>query len=143
MAESAIPADIAKLSFEDALTELEEIVRSLESGKGKLDEAIKSYERGAALKRHCERKLRRGAGQDRENRLGRRRRGQERTREYRLRWRTAVGRTERSHDRVRRLAGDRCSIALLPMRDGARGPRVRGDALFDAGRRQAAAARSW
>jgi exodeoxyribonuclease VII small subunit len=57
MAESAIPADIAKLSFEDALKELEEIVRSLESGKGKLDEAIKSYERGAALKRHCEKKL--------------------------------------------------------------------------------------
>lgn len=57
MAEQAIPSDITKLSFEDALKELEEIVRSLESGKGKLDEAIKSYERGAALKRHCERKL--------------------------------------------------------------------------------------
>jgi len=54
---SDVPTDIAKLSFEDALKELEEIVRALESGKGKLDEAIKSYERGVALKRHCERKL--------------------------------------------------------------------------------------
>ena len=49
--------DIAKLSFEDALKELEEIVRGLESGKGKLDDAIAAYERGSALKRHCERKL--------------------------------------------------------------------------------------
>ena len=52
-----IPADIAKLSFEDALKELEEIVRTLEQGKGKLDESVTAYERGAALKRHCEAKL--------------------------------------------------------------------------------------
>jgi len=58
MPDPAIPADIAKLGFEDALQQLEEIVRGLESGKGKLDEAIKSYERGAFLKRHCEGKLR-------------------------------------------------------------------------------------
>jgi exodeoxyribonuclease VII small subunit len=57
MAENATTSDIAKLSFEDALKELEDIVRTLESGKGKLDEAIRSYERGAALKQHCERKL--------------------------------------------------------------------------------------
>ncbi|MBI3709010.1 MAG: exodeoxyribonuclease VII small subunit [Proteobacteria bacterium] len=57
MAESSVPADIAKLNFEDALKELEAIVNALEGGKGKLDDAIKSYERGAALKRHCERKL--------------------------------------------------------------------------------------
>jgi exodeoxyribonuclease VII small subunit len=49
--------DIAKLGFEDALKELEEIVRQLETGKGKLEDAIKSYERGAALKSHCEKKL--------------------------------------------------------------------------------------
>lgn len=54
----AIPADIAALSFEDALAELERIVRQLEEGRGKLDEAIASYERGTALKRHCETKLR-------------------------------------------------------------------------------------
>lgn len=57
MAETSIPPDVAKLGFEDALKELEEIVRDLEGGKGKLDDAIKSYERGAALKRHCESKL--------------------------------------------------------------------------------------
>jgi exodeoxyribonuclease VII small subunit len=50
-------ADIAKLSFEDALKELEEIVRTLEQGKGKLDESVTAYERGAALKKHCETKL--------------------------------------------------------------------------------------
>ena len=53
-----IPADIAALGFEEALTELEGIVRRLESGSGKLDEAIAAYERGALLKLHCEAKLR-------------------------------------------------------------------------------------
>lgn len=57
MADKAIPSDIRKMSFEDALEELEEIVSTLEEGEGGLDEAIKSYERGAALKRHCENKL--------------------------------------------------------------------------------------
>ena len=52
-----IPQDIAKLGFEDALKELEDIVRALESGDGKLDDAIASYERGVALKKHCEGKL--------------------------------------------------------------------------------------
>lgn len=51
-------ADIAKMSFEDALEELETIVRDLESGSRKLDDAIDAYERGAALKKHCEEKLR-------------------------------------------------------------------------------------
>ncbi len=55
MAES--PADIAGLSFEEALSELERIVRQLEEGKGRLDEAIDAYSRGMLLKRHCERKL--------------------------------------------------------------------------------------
>ena len=58
MAEPSVPPDIAKLSFEEALAELEQIVRRLEGGAGKLDEAIQSYERGALLKRHCEAKLR-------------------------------------------------------------------------------------
>jgi exodeoxyribonuclease VII small subunit len=57
MTDPQIPADIARLGFEDALKELEEIVRALEQGKGKLEDAIRSYERGAALKAHCERKL--------------------------------------------------------------------------------------
>ncbi|HEV7372814.1 exodeoxyribonuclease VII small subunit [Arenibaculum sp.] len=58
MVDSAIPPDIAAMSFEDALAELERIVRQLEEGRAKLDEAISSYERGTALKRHCEAKLR-------------------------------------------------------------------------------------
>ncbi|MGB0571602.1 MAG: exodeoxyribonuclease VII small subunit [Alphaproteobacteria bacterium] len=53
-----IPADIAKMSFEDALAQLEEIVRNLEGGDSALDGAIAAYERGAALKSHCESKLR-------------------------------------------------------------------------------------
>ncbi|MFP6740921.1 MAG: exodeoxyribonuclease VII small subunit [Alphaproteobacteria bacterium] len=57
MAKTELPADIKKLSFEDALAQLEEIVGELETGQGKLDEAIQSYERGALLKRHCEDKL--------------------------------------------------------------------------------------
>jgi exodeoxyribonuclease VII small subunit len=57
MAKTELPADIKKLSFEDALEQLEEIVGELETGQGKLDEAIQSYERGALLKRHCEDKL--------------------------------------------------------------------------------------
>jgi exodeoxyribonuclease VII small subunit len=51
------PVDVASLSFEDALRELETIVQDLERGQVKLDEAISRYERGALLKRHCEAKL--------------------------------------------------------------------------------------
>jgi len=54
----SLPPDIAKLSFEEALAELEKLVRQLEEGKAKLDDAIGAYERGALLKRHCESKLR-------------------------------------------------------------------------------------
>ncbi len=57
MSDPTIPADIAAMSFEDALAELEQIVRRLEGGQVRLDDAIQSYERGAQLKRHCERKL--------------------------------------------------------------------------------------
>lgn len=54
---TAKQADVASLSFEEALAELEQIVRGLEAGKVKLDEAVGAYERGAQLKRHCEAKL--------------------------------------------------------------------------------------
>lgn len=50
--------EVESLSFEDALSELERIVRNLEEGRARLDEAIESYERGMLLKRHCETKLR-------------------------------------------------------------------------------------
>lgn len=45
------------LSFEDALQELETIVRKLETGEAALEESIESYERGISLKNHCEKKL--------------------------------------------------------------------------------------
>jgi exodeoxyribonuclease VII small subunit len=57
MPDSTLPPEIAAMSFEEALAELEQIVKRLEEGKGKLDEAITSYERGAQLKQHCESKL--------------------------------------------------------------------------------------
>jgi exodeoxyribonuclease VII small subunit len=49
--------DIENLSFEAALAELEQIVRSLEQGQAPLDESIELYQRGDKLKRHCEARL--------------------------------------------------------------------------------------
>lgn len=48
---------VKKLSFEEALEELEHIVRRLEEGKVPLEEAIQAYERGASLRQHCEGRL--------------------------------------------------------------------------------------
>lgn len=48
---------IEEMSFEQALEELESIVRQLEAGKVKLDDAVAFYARGTALRRHCEKKL--------------------------------------------------------------------------------------
>ena len=50
-------ADIAALSFEDAMRELEGVVSKLDSGDVPLERSIALYERGAALKAHCEAKL--------------------------------------------------------------------------------------
>ncbi|MDP6353375.1 MAG: exodeoxyribonuclease VII small subunit [Alphaproteobacteria bacterium] len=58
MAEPDCATEIETLSFEQALEELEDIVRRLESGDIDLDGAIGAYQRGAALKAHCENKLR-------------------------------------------------------------------------------------
>lgn len=49
--------DIASLSFEDALKELETIVSRLESGDVALDDSIKLYTRGDALRAQCEARL--------------------------------------------------------------------------------------
>jgi len=54
---TADTSDIAKLSFEKALAELEGIVEKLESGKVDLAQSIAIYERGEALKKHCEKLL--------------------------------------------------------------------------------------
>ena len=57
-AETAIPDDIRAMTFEQALAELDGIVRELESGKVDLEKSIAIYARGTHLKRHCEEKLR-------------------------------------------------------------------------------------
>ena len=46
--------DLDKLTFEEALKQLEEIVGRLESGRVELEESIAIYERGEALQSHCE-----------------------------------------------------------------------------------------
>ncbi|XBQ15022.1 MAG: exodeoxyribonuclease VII small subunit [Oceanicaulis sp.] len=51
------PRDIAQMSFEAALAELEGIVAQLERGEVELEKSIAMYERGAALKAHCEARL--------------------------------------------------------------------------------------
>jgi exodeoxyribonuclease VII small subunit len=51
-----LPA-IEQLSFESALSELEDIVSRLEQGEVDLEDSIALYERGTALKQHCEKKL--------------------------------------------------------------------------------------
>ncbi len=53
-----LPREVAAMSFEQALAELEKIVQDLERGQLDLDAAITAYERGTQLKLHCEGKLR-------------------------------------------------------------------------------------
>ncbi|WP_032113081.1 exodeoxyribonuclease VII small subunit [Candidatus Paracaedibacter symbiosus] len=48
---------VDELSFEQAMQELEILVRRLEEGRLPLEEAIQAYERGTLLKNHCETKL--------------------------------------------------------------------------------------
>ncbi|MDO5385973.1 MAG: exodeoxyribonuclease VII small subunit [Pseudomonadota bacterium] len=49
--------EIKDISFEDALLQLENIVRELEAGRIKLDDAVTAYEKAVALKQFCENKL--------------------------------------------------------------------------------------
>lgn len=49
--------DISAMTFEIALGELEQIVRTLEQGSAPLDQSIELYQRGDRLKRHCEARL--------------------------------------------------------------------------------------
>ncbi|CFW98334.1 exonuclease VII small subunit [Candidatus Filomicrobium marinum] len=51
-------ADIASMTFERALKELETIVGRLERGDVELEESITIYERGEALRAHCDKLLR-------------------------------------------------------------------------------------
>lgn len=49
--------ELSNLSFEEAIQELQNLVRRLEEGRLALEEAITAYERGVALKNFCEAKL--------------------------------------------------------------------------------------
>lgn len=48
---------VSEMTFEEAMTELEQVVGQLERGDVALDASITLYERGAALKKRCEDKL--------------------------------------------------------------------------------------
>ncbi len=45
--------DISKLSFEEAIKELTEIVDKIETGETPLQTSIEQYEKGMALIKHC------------------------------------------------------------------------------------------
>jgi exodeoxyribonuclease VII small subunit len=49
--------DVSKLTYEQAITELEKVVAALESGSAALDKSIELYTIGAMLKEHCQHKL--------------------------------------------------------------------------------------
>ena len=49
--------DISNFSFEQAMSELEDVVAKLENGQVPLEDSIKLYEMGNDLKKHCEQKL--------------------------------------------------------------------------------------
>jgi exodeoxyribonuclease VII small subunit len=50
-------APVASLSFEQAMDELDQLVRRMESGELALDESIAAYRRGAELARYCQGRL--------------------------------------------------------------------------------------
>ncbi len=54
-----LPKDVAALSFEVAMGELETIVDELERGQVALEASIAKYERGKLLQTHCDGLLRR------------------------------------------------------------------------------------
>ena len=49
--------ELEKLTFEEAMYELEKLVDSLDKGDVSLDEAIAAYDRGSQLKDFCQTKL--------------------------------------------------------------------------------------
>ena len=48
---------LEKMTFEDAMKELENLVDALDKGDVSLDEAIAAYDRGSQLKDHCQKKI--------------------------------------------------------------------------------------
>lgn len=58
MSNQELAKTIAKMTFEEAMVELEKVVTKLETGQEPLDVALQSYEYGSLLRKHCEEKLR-------------------------------------------------------------------------------------
>lgn len=57
MARVSSPKPVTELTFEQALDELDALVRRMEAGDLSLDESIAAYRRGAELARYCQGKL--------------------------------------------------------------------------------------
>jgi exodeoxyribonuclease VII small subunit len=57
MAKTAAPKPVSELTFEQALDELDALVRRMEAGELGLDDALAAYRRGAELAKHCQGKL--------------------------------------------------------------------------------------
>ena len=57
MQDKANDKPVVEMSFEEAMSALEQVVSSLERGEVPLEASIALYERGAALKAHCASKL--------------------------------------------------------------------------------------
>jgi len=57
MAKTPPSKPVSELTFEQALDELDALVRRMESGELGLDDAVAAYRRGAELSRHCQGKL--------------------------------------------------------------------------------------
>lgn len=57
MVRASAPRPVAELTFEQALDELDALVRRMEAGELSLDDSIAAYRRGAELARYCQGKL--------------------------------------------------------------------------------------
>ena len=55
--DESINQSIDKMGFEEALQELTNLVKKLDSDQEGLSDAINAFERGIKLKTHCEKKL--------------------------------------------------------------------------------------
>jgi exodeoxyribonuclease VII small subunit len=53
MAKEEIKNDISKLTFEQAIKQLTDIVGKIEQGKIPLQDSLEQYEKGMALIKHC------------------------------------------------------------------------------------------
>lgn len=57
MTDTTAQTKVENLTFEQAMAELEALVRRLEEGRISLEDAISAFERGSELRLYCESKL--------------------------------------------------------------------------------------